>query len=81
MNIKQHGVDFETAKKAFDDPDKIILYDIKHSTDEDRFICIGKVDDAILTVRYTVRNGKVRIFGAGYWRKQRKLYEKKNKKS
>jgi hypothetical protein len=29
-----------------------------------------------LTVRFTLRNGTIRVIGAGYWRKQRRLYEK-----
>jgi hypothetical protein len=34
--------------------------------------------DGIITVRFTYRYGKIRIFGAGYWRKGKKEYEKKN---
>ena len=30
----------------------------------------------VLTVRFTLRNGAIRVIGAGYWRKQRRLYEK-----
>ncbi|PIQ81816.1 MAG: hypothetical protein COV76_06885 [Candidatus Omnitrophica bacterium CG11_big_fil_rev_8_21_14_0_20_64_10] len=29
----------------------------------------------ILTVRFVYRSGKIRIFGAGYWRGGRKYYE------
>lgn len=46
---------------------------------EERFFCIGKVNEGIITVRFTYRHQKIRIFGAGYWRKGRKLYEKQNK--
>ena len=35
-------------------------------------------DEGIITVRFTYREGKVRIFGAGYWRKGRKRYEQQN---
>ena len=28
-----------------------------------------------MTVRFTWRDGQIRIFGAGYWRKGRKIYE------
>jgi hypothetical protein len=29
----------------------------------------------LLTIRFTYRDGKIRIFGAGEWRKGRKRYE------
>jgi uncharacterized protein len=31
-----------------------------------------------LTVRFTYREGVVRIIGAGYWRKGRRIYEREN---
>ncbi|RME31135.1 MAG: BrnT family toxin [Candidatus Zixiibacteriota bacterium] len=75
-NIAKHGVDFETAARAFDDPRKIIIEDLKHSTAaEQRYFCLGSVDGKILTVRFTVRFAKIRIIGAGYWREGRKRYE------
>ena len=39
---------------------------------------MGQVNEGIITVRFTYRDGKVRIFGAGYWRKGRKRYEQQN---
>jgi hypothetical protein len=33
---------------------------------------------AVMTVRFTWRSGKIRIFGAGYWRKGKAIYEKAN---
>ena len=50
----------------------MILLDEEHSDAEQRFYCIGKVGDGILTVRFTYRNNIIRIFGAGYWRKGNK---------
>jgi uncharacterized DUF497 family protein len=35
---------------------------------EERFYYIGNDGNGILTVRFTMRNGNIRIFGAGYWR-------------
>jgi len=32
----------------------------------------------ILTVRFTYRAGIIRIFGAGYWRKGKVIYEREN---
>ena len=39
---------------------------------------MGNVGDGILTVRFTYRNQVIRIFGAGYWRKGRSIYEEQN---
>jgi hypothetical protein len=35
----------------------------------------GRVDEGIMAVRFTYRGHIIRIFGAGYWRKGRKIYE------
>lgn len=61
----------------FLDPARLIAKDIEHSLDEQRYYCFGRVGYGILTVRFTMRGHKVRIFGAGYWRKGKKLYERK----
>lgn len=74
-NIKKHGVDFETAARVFADPNRKIFIDTKHKNKEERFFCIGKVEGKILTIRFTYRQEKVRIFGGGYWRKGKKYYE------
>lgn len=76
-NVEKHGVSFYEAQFAFADPNRIIAKDVTHSTaQEDRYFCFGKVDDGILTVRFTPRKSSIRIFGAGYWRKGRRIYEK-----
>jgi len=75
-NIEKHGVDFTTALKVFLDPRRKIFTDSQHSNDEQRYFCIGKVGDRIMTVRFTYRDEIIRIFGAGYWRKGRRYYEK-----
>jgi uncharacterized protein len=77
-NQKKHGVPFLLAELAFADPRRVILKDLSHSSEEQRFYCVGKVDDGILTVRFTYRSNRVRIIGAGYWRKGKQLYEEKD---
>jgi hypothetical protein len=77
-NIAKHGVGFITAAKAFKDPKRKIYTDAKHSKKEERFFCIGKAEDRILTVRFTYRGDKIRIIGAGFWRKGEQYYEKKD---
>lgn len=79
-NIRKHGVSFYQAQQAFVDVDRVILEDLDHSTEEDRYYCIGRVDEGILTVRFVYRRHKIRIFGAGYWRKGKKIYEQANDK-
>ena len=69
INIHKHGIDFITASKAFKDTKRKIYIDSKHSLKEERLFCIGKVAKRIVTVRFTYRDDKIRIFGAGYWRK------------
>ena len=79
VNQEKHGVSFSTAQRAFLDPERVIVQDIFHSSEEPRFYCIGRVKDGILTVRFTYRQNVIRIFGAGYWRKGKKIYEEENK--
>jgi uncharacterized DUF497 family protein len=75
-NIGKHGVDFITAIEVFKDKERKIYTDSRHSREEERLFCIGKARGKILTVRFTYRGGKIRIFGAGYWRKGKEYYEK-----
>jgi hypothetical protein len=77
-NIRKHGVDFKTAAQVFKDTRIKIYIDEKHAKEERRFLCIGKVKERVLTVRFTYREGKIRIIGAGYWRKGKRYYEKKD---
>lgn len=81
LNQKKHKVAFEEAQFAFKDPSRLIFQDIDHSTkNETRYYCLGKIGDKVCTVRFTYRDKKIRIFGAGYWRKEQKIYEKHKKK-
>lgn len=77
-NRKKHGVTFQTAQYAFADPKRVIAEDLTHSQDEQRYFCIGMVDGVVLTVRFTLRGSIIRIFGAGYWRKGKTIYENEN---
>ncbi len=77
-NVIKHGVDFSAAQRAFADPRRVLAEDVAHSTSESRFYCLGLVVGRVLTVRFTLRPGRIRIIGAGFWRKGFKTYEKKN---
>ncbi|MBI5902856.1 MAG: BrnT family toxin [Deltaproteobacteria bacterium] len=78
-NQIKHNVSFATAQHAFLDLHRVIVEDINHSSEEERFYCIGRVGEGIMTVGFTYRGNVIRIYGAGYWRKGRRIYEDKNK--
>lgn len=79
QNETKHGVSFELAQYAFADPERVIAEDLSHRDTEKRYYCFGKVDEGILTVRFTYRGNVIRIIGAGYWRKGRRIYEEENR--
>ena len=79
LNQRKHGVSFAMAQLAFLDSHRVILEDLEHGDSEERFYCLGRVSEGIMTVRFTYRNNKIRILGAGYWRKGRRIYERENK--
>ena len=79
QNQAKHNVSFSLAQRAFLDPCRIIAEDISHSGEERRFYCIGRINDGIMTIRFTFRGNVIRIFGAGFWRKGKKIYEEENK--
>ncbi len=74
-NREKHGVGFKLAQRAFLDPNRRIMVDEAHSAGEPRLFCLGMVEGRVMTVRFTRREGRIRIIGAGYWRKGRRAYE------
>ncbi len=79
-NQTKHGVSFYQAQHAFMDENRIIAEDMAHSLQEKRYYCFGLDENrnGILTVRFTYRADCIRIIGAGYWRKGKKIYEQTN---
>jgi uncharacterized protein len=77
-NQRKHGVSFGLAQQAFLGPKRVIARDLAHGGSEERFYCFGVVGEGILTVRFTYRNEVIRIIGAGYWRKGKRIYEEEN---
>ena len=78
VNLQKHKIGFEEAKTVFGDPFSITVDDPDHSTDEQRYIDIGKSSSGkLLVVVYTERGNKTRIISC---RKatptERKNYEK-----
>ena len=78
LNQRKHGIPFSVAQMAFFDANRVIAEDTKHSAEENRYYCIGRVGDGIITVRFTYRKDVIRIIGAGYWRKGKRVYEEQN---
>jgi uncharacterized protein len=77
-NARKHGLSFEEAQYAFIDPQRVIAIDHKHSTNvEKRYFCFGKAGGKVITVRFTLRGEKIRIFGAGCWREGNEKYNGK----
>jgi uncharacterized protein len=78
-NLSKHGVSFEQAITAFDDPFARIMEDTDHSTpDERREWLIGLSDAGVLVVVFTVREpGPVyRLISARpVTRRERRQYE------
>ena len=69
----KHGVGFVEAPEAFFDPRRLIFADSAHGGSERHYFCLGLVDGRVLTVRFTWRDGRMRLFGAGYWRNGRSM--------
>ena len=77
-NRTKHGVGFGLAQEAFLDPSRVVAEDLDHGGSEQRYFCFGRVEGAVMTVRFTWWKQKIRIVGAGYWRKGKAIYEKAN---
>ena len=63
VNLKKHGVSFQTAVLVFFDENRIEMYDSEHSQDEDRYNTIGMAKDVLFVV-YTERKDRTRIISA-----------------
>lgn len=76
---RKHGLSFETAAKAFNDPTAVIIYDEDHSTTEERYNLIGAVKGGILFIVYTMRGETIRMISArpATKREKERYYEKR----
>ena len=61
-NLTKHGVSFVEAQFAFADAHRVIARDLSHSENGERYFCFGEYAGGILTVRFTYRQNKIRIF-------------------
>ncbi len=77
-NLAKHGIDFNTASLAFDDPFALTMRDELHNDDESRFIMLAAIDTGtILFVVFTVRTEEIiRLISArAATRRERAIYE------
>ncbi len=63
INLEKHGIDFETAILVFNDMQRIEIFDLEHSVEEDRYNTIGMVYDVLFVV-YTERKDNIRLVSA-----------------
>ena len=63
LNIRKHGISFQTATLVFADDERIEYLDKLHSQDEERYVVLGCVQ-GVLYVVYTMRNDYARIISA-----------------
>jgi uncharacterized DUF497 family protein len=73
INQAKHGISFQQARHAFTDPKRIIYADLDHSIIEDRLFGLGIAGGGVMTVRFTYRDHCIRIIGAGYWAKGKRI--------
>ena len=62
-NRRKHGVTFEEARAAFDDPQGLDEFD--DESDEERWKRIGLAHSGVLVVIHTERGQRTRIISAG----------------
>lgn len=64
-NWRKHQVNFKECEEAFVNQPTIIYLDTKHSTQEKRFIILGKTNRSRkLHIAFTIRKEKVRVISA-----------------
>lgn len=74
INKKKHGIDFVEAQSLWNDPDRIEIP--AKTTDEQRFLIIGKISDKYWSSIITYRNEKIRIISIRRSRKEEiEIYE------
>jgi uncharacterized DUF497 family protein len=73
-NYKKHGVRFEHAVFAFDDPCALVELDDSEEYGEDRFLLTGRAASGIVVVVFTERKGRIRIISA----REATEYERRN---
>lgn len=79
-NEKKHGISFSEATTVFGDPLELTISDPDHSSEEYRFLSIGRSNvDNLLVVSYTERHrNQIRIISARKATKHEQKYYEQN---
>lgn len=64
LNLRKHKVSFPYATRVFLDPDRLEKLDSREDYDEDRWVVLGRVDEFMLVVVYTLRGTRIRLISA-----------------
>lgn len=59
LNKKKHGIDFETARKLWEDSNRIEIP--ARWVDESRYLLIARLNDEFWSAIFTIRMNKIRI--------------------
>jgi len=60
-NERKHGISFEVAVEVFADENRVD-FDVTHEADGE--VIVGHLDDRLVTLVYTVRQGRIRLISA-----------------
>ena len=82
-NWDKHGVSDKEAEQVFTNIPLVTGKDVKHSTAEKRYKCLGQTQQGrLLFVSFTIRNNKIRVISArDQDKKERSMYGKEIKKT
>ena len=77
-NWEKHNASPVESEQAFFNRPLIIVKDIQHSQEEDRYYALGKTDqDRRLFIAFTIRKKLIRVISSRDMnKKERKIYEK-----
>jgi uncharacterized DUF497 family protein len=77
VNLEKHGIDFEEAATIFLDPHLLLIPDLEHSQEEERWVALGRSkSQLLLVVVHTEDDQTIRIISARKAEpRERRLYE------
>jgi uncharacterized protein len=80
QNLANHGVSFEAARLAFNDPFAVVREDRRQDYGEGRYVLLGMVQDHLLAVVHAQRGARVRIISARLAEpRERRRYHEENR--
>ena len=74
-NMQKHGIDFETAKKLWRDPNRLEIP--SRRVDEPRYVLIARLENNLWSAIFTFRENRIRIISVRKSRNNEKeIYER-----